>query len=240
MRIARLVISGLSGGAGKTVLSLGLARSLVRQSRTVAVCKKGPDYIDAAWLARAARSPQATLDPYFTPGNALLERFISVAGNSDIALIEGNRGLFDGLDITGSCSTAELSRILAAPVLLILDCTKMTRTVASLVKGCLTFEDGIRIGGVILNRTGGARHQAMTRRAVEELAGVTVLGILPRGDDALLPERHMGLAGLDERANADACLDRLADFAAAVLGCTRTEGMADSACRIKAHRIAPN
>jgi cobyrinic acid a,c-diamide synthase len=229
MRIARLVISGLSGGAGKTVLSLGLARSLARQSCMVIACKKGPDYIDAAWLARAARSPQATLDPYFTPGNALLERFISVAGNSDIALIEGNRGLFDGLDIAGSCSTAEVSRILAAPVLLVLDCTKMTRTVASLVKGCLTFEDGIRIGGVILNRTGGARHQAMTRRAVEELAGVPVLGILPRGDDALLPERHMGLAGLDESSDADACLDNLADFVAAHVDVRAIERLAASA-----------
>lgn len=214
MHIPRLIISGLSGGAGKTMVSLGLARALVRSGLRVKAFKKGPDYIDAAWLALAARSPQGNLDPFFLPAPALRALFRRGAAGHDIALIEGNRGLFDGLDLAGSCSTAELSRILFAPALLVLDCTKMTRTAAALVSGCLNFEPGLRIGGAILNRTGNPRHQSMVRRAVEELAGLPVLGVLPRRRHPFIMERHMGLAGLDEYARADEELDALADFMA--------------------------
>jgi cobyrinic acid a,c-diamide synthase len=212
MRIPRIIISGLSGGAGKTMVSLGLARALLRSGQRVRAFKKGPDYIDAAWLALAARSPQANLDPFFLSAPALRRLFQQGAGGFDIALIEGNRGLFDGLDLRGSCSTAELARLLLAPVLLVLDCSKMTRTVAALVSGCLHFEQGLHIGGVILNRTGNPRHHAMARRAVEELAGVPVFGALPRRPSPFIRERHMGLAGLDEYARADENLDALADF----------------------------
>lgn len=214
MHIPRLVISGLSGGAGKTMVSLGLARALVRSGLRVKAFKKGPDYIDAAWLALAARSPQGNLDPFFLPAPALRALFRRGAAGHDLALVEGNRGLFDGLDLAGSCSTAELSRILLAPALLVLDCTKMTRTAAALVSGCLNFEPGLRIGGAILNRTGNPRHQSMVRRAVEELAGLPVLGVLPRRSSPFIVERHMGLAGLDEYARADEELDALADFMA--------------------------
>lgn len=229
MRIPRLIISAFSGGAGKTMISLGLARAFARKRQHVRALKKGPDYIDAAWLAQAAQSAQANLDPFFTPGPALLERFSLEAKGADLVLIEGNRGLFDGLDIDGSCSTAELARILSTPVLLVLDCTKMTRTAAALVKGCLHFEDGVTIGGVILNRTGNPRHQAMVRRAVEELAGVPVFGVLPRNRDILLRERHMGLTGLDENAEADAWLDGLADFVGAHLDLDAVKRLAASA-----------
>lgn len=211
MHIPRIIISGLSGGAGKTMVSLGLARSLARSGLRVKAFKKGPDYIDAAWLALAARSSQANLDPFFLPAPALRSLFRQGAAGYDLALIEGNRGLFDGLDLSGSCSTAELSRILRAPVLLVLDCTKMTRTAAALISGCLNFEKDVRISGVILNRTGNPRHQTMVRRAVEELAGVPVLGVLPRRRP-FITERHMGLAGLEEYAQADEKLDELAGF----------------------------
>jgi cobyrinic acid a,c-diamide synthase len=210
--IPRVIISGLSGGAGKTMLSLGLARHYSRQGFAVRAFKKGPDYIDAAWLSLAARSPQANLDPFFTPGEALRALFQQGSRGYDLAVVEGNRGLFDGLDISGSCSTAEVSRVLRAPVLLVLDCTKMTRTAAALVKGCLRFEEGLRIGGVVLNRTGNERHQTMVRRAVEELAEVPVLGVLPRRQPPFIFERHMGLAGMDELERTDALLDSLADF----------------------------
>ncbi|MDR2488311.1 MAG: cobyrinate a,c-diamide synthase [Desulfovibrio sp.] len=214
MDIPRIIISGLSGGAGKTMVSLGLARALTRFGLRVKTFKKGPDYIDAAWLALAARSVQANLDPFFLPAPALRFLFRQGAAGHDISLIEGNRGLFDGLDLSGSCSTAELSRILLAPVLLVIDCTKMTRTAAALVKGCLQFEKGLHIGGAILNRTGNPRHQSMVRRAVEELAGVPVFGVLPRRSPPFIMERHMGLAGLDEYAQADNNLDALANFMA--------------------------
>ena len=212
MRIPRLVISGLSGGAGKTMFSLGLARAFARKKLSVRAFKKGPDYIDAAWLALAAGARQANLDPFFSPGGQMLRLFLEGAAGSDVALVEGNRGLFDGLDIHGSCSTAELSRALTAPVLLVLDCTKMTRTVAAVVTGCLTFEKNLHIGGVILNRTGTPRHRDMVRQAVEEFCPLPVLGVLPRLSAPFMLERHMGLAGVDEFAQADELLNSLADF----------------------------
>ncbi len=212
MHIPRLIISGLSGGAGKTMLSLGLARAFARSGLRIKAFKKGPDYIDAAWLALAARAPKGNLDPFFTPQDALRRIFLSGVAGYRLALVEGNRGLFDGLDISGSCSTAEVARILQAPVLLILDCTKMTRTAAALVKGCLSFEPDLHLGGVILNRTGNERHQTLARRAVEELAGVPVLGILPRRAEPFIMERHMGLVGMEELGQVNARLDLLADF----------------------------
>lgn len=229
MRIPRLIISGLSGGAGKTMLSLGLARAFARQGLPVRAFKKGPDYIDAAWLAAASKSPQSTLDPFFTPGDQLAALFVQEASGCALALVEGNRGLFDGLDINGSCSTAEVSRILRAPVLLVLDCTKMTRTVAAVVRGCLDFEEGLAIGGVILNRTGNKRHHDLARRAVEELAGVPVLGVLPRRAEPFIVERHMGLAGPGELAAAESRLDALADFIAEHTDLQRILALAQSA-----------
>ena len=212
MRIPRIIITGLSGGAGKTMVSLGLSRAFCRRGISLRSFKKGPDYIDAAWLALAARAPQGNLDPFFTPGEALLGHFSRLADGYDLTLIEGNRGIFDGLDLAGSCSSAEVSRILRAPLILVLDCTKMTRTAAALVKGCIDFEPNVNIGGVVLNRTGNSRHQNMVRSAVEDLCGLPVLGVLPRKADGLLAERHMGLAGMDECAEADAHLDKVADF----------------------------
>lgn len=229
MPTPRLIISGLSGGAGKTLISLGLARSFSRRGLAVRTFKKGPDYIDAAWLSLAARTPQATLDPFFLAQHDLLALFTAEAAGHDLALVEGNRGLFDGLDLAGSCSTAELSRILQAPVLLVLDCTKMTRTAAALVKGCLEFEKDVRIGGVILNRTGNPRHRDMVRRAVEEHCGVPVLGVLPRQAEPFIVERRMGLAGPDEHAQADGLLDSLADVVSSHVDLRRILKLATSA-----------
>ena len=229
MLIPRIIISGLSGGAGKTMVSLGLARALARDGLRVKAFKKGPDYIDAAWLALAAGSSQSNLDPFFTPADGLRSLFCKGAAEHDFALIEGNRGIFDGLDLSGSCSTAELSRILSTPIVLVVDCTKMTRTAAALVAGCVNFEPGVRIGGVILNRTGSSRHQALVRSAVEDLAGVPVLGVLPRRAAPFITERHMGLAGTNENSDAVAHLDGLADFMAEHVDMARVRALAKSA-----------
>ncbi len=210
--LPRLIISGLSGGAGKTMVALGLARAFSRRGLRVKTFKKGPDYIDAAWLALAARSPQANLDPFFCSPDLLRSLCLHGAAGYDLCLIEGNRGLFDGLDISGSCSTAELARILGAPVVLVMDCTKMTRTAAALAAGCRAFEPDLPLVGAILNRTGTKRHAGLVRRAVEGLAGLPVFGVLPRRRAPLIAERHMGLAGLDEHSRAETLLDDLAAF----------------------------
>ena len=131
----RLVVSGLSGGGGKTLLSLGLARALTLRGLRVKPCKKGPDYIDAAWLGLASGRTPTNLDPFFLTDARLRALFCTSFGDADLAIIEGNRGLYDGRDVQGSCSTATLARALGAPVLLTLTVTKMTRTAAAVIAG---------------------------------------------------------------------------------------------------------
>lgn len=212
--LPRLCVTSLSGGGGKTLLSLGLARALADMGLTVKPFKKGPDYIDAAWLALAAGRPATNLDPFFLPPARLRALFAhAMAGTgAGLGLLEGNRGLFDGLDVAGSCSTAELARVLSCPVLLSVDCTKMTRTAAALVQGLVNFEPGLVFGGVVLNQVGSVRHESLLRRALEEYTDLPVLGALPRLQSNPLPERHMGIASHGDglAADAQAVLDRLA------------------------------
>lgn len=178
------------------MLSLGLARLWQEEGLTVKPFKKGPDYIDASWLGAAARMPATNLDPFFMAApelSALFRRSMLVA-SADVGLIEGNRGLFDGLDETGFCSTAQLARVLDCPLLLCLDCSKATRTVAAILKGLATFEDGLTFAGVVLNRAGSSRHESSLRCSIEASTTFRVLGCLPRLATNPLPERHMGLA----------------------------------------------
>ncbi|MEG6551735.1 cobyrinic acid a,c-diamide synthase, partial [Desulfocurvibacter africanus] len=138
-RMPRVVLAGLSGGSGKTILSLGLCRALARSGLAVRPFKKGPDYIDAKWLGLAARATACNLDPHLMPPALLPMLFADRMAGFDLAVVEGNRGIFDGRDVQGTLSTAELSRQLKAPVILVLDCTKMTRTAAAIVAGIAAF-----------------------------------------------------------------------------------------------------
>ncbi len=212
MSVPRLVVSGLAGGVGKTTGSLGLTRAFTRQDLKVRQFKKGPDFIDTAWLALAAKGKASTLDPFFCPGESLNRHFLFRSKGADIAVIEGNRGLFDGRDLEGSASTAEVAKAVDAPVLLLLDITKMTRTAAAVVAGCKNFPGGERIVGAILHRAGNARHAAIARRAVEELTQVPVFGVLPRLDSPLIFERREGLITVAMYREADKILEQTADF----------------------------
>lgn len=216
MEQARIVISGLSGGSGKTLVSLGLTRLFSRQGISVQPFKKGPDYIDYAWLALAARRPAACLDPYFQNDDELLRQFAHTCTRrpAELALIEGNRGLFDGRDVNGTCSTAHVARLLDAPVLLTMNCAKMTRTAAAIVAGMAAFEPNLRFAGVILNNVANERHASMLRRAIETYTDIPVLGILPRLRENPLPERHMGLALNRADEGTHVLLDHLADLLA--------------------------
>ncbi len=216
VKMPRLVISGLSGGSGKTLATLGLARHLARSGTAVQGFKKGPDYIDNAWLAFASKNTAACLDPFFLDGNALKQQFFRAcrASRASLALIEGNRGLYDGRDASGSCSTAHVARILEAPVILALNCAKMTRTAAAIVSGMASFEPGINLAGVIINNVAGQRHASMVRQCIESGTGIPVLGVIPRLQDNPLPERHLGLAMQGAQAERESLLERLADIAA--------------------------
>lgn len=203
------MLAGLSGGAGKTIVSLSLARALADAGYRVKPFKKGPDYIDANWLTLASRTPATNLDPCFLDEPRLRALYDEKSQGFDLAIMEGNRGLFDGKDVEGSCSTAQLARQLKTPVVLILDCTKMTRTVAAIVAGCTAFEDGVDLRGVILNRTAGDRHRAILRSAIETYTDAKVLGVLPKLAANPVPERHMGLVSDQEYDGQAAALAEL-------------------------------
>ncbi len=210
LHIPRLVLAGLSGGAGKTIVSLGLVRALVQSGLDVAPFKKGPDYIDAAWLGLSARRPASNLDPYLLDEDVLIALFAEKSRGADLSFTEGNRGLFDGKDAKGGFSTSRLARQLDAPVILTLDATKMTRTAAAIVHGCAAFEPGLKLAGVVCNRTAGERHRRVLRQSIEEYTDVPVLGLLPKLSDNPIPERHMGLISNREYAGQEAILDGLA------------------------------
>lgn len=208
-----LVVAGLSGGSGKSVVAVGLAAAFARQGRQVAVFKKGPDYIDAGWLALAAGRPCYNLDPYLMRPETMLASFARHAEAAELVLVEGNRGLYDGVDVEGRFSTAELAKLLGLPVLLLVDCTKTTRTVAAQVLGCLRFDEALALRGVVLNRIGGARHEEIVRQAVERYTGLPVVGAIPRSRHDVFPQRHLGVTPACEHSEADAAVATLAERA---------------------------
>jgi cobyrinic acid a,c-diamide synthase len=203
----RIVIAGVRGGSGKTTLSLGLIAALRSQKGlSVIPFKKGPDYIDAGWMSAAANNPCYNLDPFFLTKEKIMESFISHF-TGDIAVIEGNRGVYDGMDVEGSYSTAELAKQLKAPVILVLDCTKMTRTAAAIVLGCLNMDRDVNIKGVVLNHVSGGRHESIVRQSIQKYCSMPVLGAIPRLKSGEMPERHMGLTPFQEHPNVSKAIE---------------------------------
>src|SRR3974377_791759 len=176
----RLLLTALRGGAGKTTLTLGLLAAWQAQGRNVIPFKKGPDYIDPAWHSLAAGSPSHNLDPFLMEGDQIMALVSRHAQAADALLIEGNRGLFDGLDAQGTYSTAELAKLLLVPVVLVVDCTMTTRTAAALVLGCQHFAPQVNLGGVTLNQVARPRHEDILRKSIEHYCRVPVLGAVPR------------------------------------------------------------
>jgi cobyrinic acid a,c-diamide synthase len=195
----RIVIGGLSGDSGKTVLTCGIIAWLKEKGMDVSAFKKGPDYIDAAWLALASGKPARNLDTYLMGFPKVKNSFLKNAANSDISIIEGNRGLFDGVDSLGTHSTAELAKLLKSPVLIIQNLTKVTRTAAASILGCSHLDPDLNIAGVILNQVAGERHLNVAKEAIEETTGIPVLGFIPKlQNEYVLPSRHLGLITPDE------------------------------------------
>lgn len=236
----RLVVAALRGGCGKTTLSLGLIRAWRKQGRRIISFKKGPDYIDAGWLARAAEYPCYNLDPYLMSRKQVWRSFAYRTGQGlDGAVIEGNRGLFDGTDQAGTYSTAQLAKLLKSPIVLIVDCTKATRTLAAVVLGCQKFDPELSLGGVILNQVATARQETLVRSTIEAATGVPVMGAVPRVRDQDLPERHLGLVPHQEHPKAASVLDRLGDLASGHLDLDRIWKLAASAPDIQEEPASP-
>ena len=200
--IPRVILAALRGGAGKTFLTVGLIAALRKRGLDLGVFKKGPDYIDAGWLGLAAGGVCYNLDAYLFNLDVLLGSFLKRSCRKDAAIVEGNRGLFDGVDAAGSYSTAELAKILKAPVVLIVDATKVTRTAAAQVLGCRMLDPALELKAVILNRVAGARHERILREAIEGATSIPVIGSVNKLSLINFPQRHFGLLPLQEHPQA--------------------------------------
>jgi cobyrinic acid a,c-diamide synthase len=201
--IPRLVVSATRGGLGKTTIAIGITAAWRKQGRQVAVFKKGPDFIDAGWLGRAAGRPCYNLDLFMMEGESILRSFQQHTEGADAALIEGNRGLFDGIDESGRYSTARLAKLLKTPVFLIVDCTKASSTIGAVVLGCRTYDPEVDIRGIILNNVSPGRHESVIRKAIEQSSGIPVVGAIPRQKNGEFPERHMGLTPFHEHPEVE-------------------------------------
>lgn len=212
-KVRSLVLAGLSGGSGKSVVSVGLIAALRNRGRGVAPFKKGPDYIDAGWMSKAAGQPCYNLDPYLMPPEAIVSTFQRHIHGSGFAVVEGNRGIFDGVNAAGEFSTAELAQQLDLPVLLVVNCAKMTRTVAALVLGCQAFDPRLHFAGVILNQIATSRHESIIRQSLENYTDLPVLGIMPRLKQDVFPMRHLGVTPHHEYEAAEEAVNNLAALA---------------------------
>ncbi|MFO7965811.1 MAG: cobyrinate a,c-diamide synthase [Desulfobacterales bacterium] len=210
MTYGRFIVSALGGGSGKTILSIGLIAALKKKHFSIVPFKKGPDYIDAGWLAYAAGRPCFNLDTFILSQDLILRSFSSRTSPGDIAVIEGNRGLFDGIDLHGKTSTAELAKLLQAPVILAVDCTKTTRTMAAMILGLMHFDPNVAFGGIVLNRVAGSRHERILTQTINHHCGIPVIGAVPKIPDKIFPERHMGLVPTPEHEWAKEAVEKTA------------------------------
>ncbi len=213
--MAHLFIAAAHKSSGKTSVAVGLTAALVKRELTVQPFKKGPDYIDPIWLARAAGRACYNLDFFTQSDTEILATFTGKSIGADISVIEGNKGLFDGLDVEGADSNAALATMLSAPVVLVIDTGGMTRGIAPLIRGYLDFDPDVDIRGVILNKVGGARHETKLRAALERYTDADVLGAIGRDAALEIPERHLGLIPANEVGMADTMIARLADAVSA-------------------------
>ncbi len=209
----RFLVSAAHKSSGKTTVSIGLAAELSRRGLAVQTFKKGPDYIDPMWLSAATGRACRNLDYNLSaPGELQLE-FARHSAGADVCLVEGNKGLYDGIDLQGRIRNAALAQLLDLPVVLVLDARGMTRGIAPRIRGDQAFERSIRVAGVILSRLGGARHEAKLRAVIEHYTDVQVLGAVHEDPRLAIVERHIGLVPANEDGTAQT---RIALLAAAV------------------------
>jgi cobyrinic acid a,c-diamide synthase len=201
----RVLISAAHKSSGKTTVSIGLCAALKNRGLAVQPFKKGPDYIDPMWLSTASGRACRNLDFYLMRGEEIVANFTRYSAGADFSLIEGNKGLYDGLDLDGSNSNAALANLLRAPVVLVIDARGMTRGIAPLILGYQAFDRDIRIAGVILNKLGGARHESKLRAVIEHYTDVPVIGAVHHDPRLEIVERHLGLMPSNE---AEAALRR--------------------------------
>ena len=210
-----LLVSASAKSSGKTTVSIGLAAALTRRGGAVQCFKKGPDYIDAMWLSHASDRPCRNLDFHTSSHAEITGNFAHYTADADLGLVEGNKGLFDGVDLEGSDSNAALAELLGLPVLLVMDTRGLTRGIAPLITGYQQFGSQLRFAGVILNKVGGPRHEGKLRAAIEHYSDIPVLGAIGRHDGIVIDERHLGLMPPNEAGDVGGKIEMLADIVTA-------------------------
>lgn len=207
-----VVIAGERSGVGKTTVTLALLATLQRQQAAVQSFKVGPDYIDPMFHQYITRRACRNLDPVLTSEAYVDNCFHAHQQDVDYALVEGVMGLFDGASGTDDrASTAHIARLLNLPILLVLDCSRLSRSIAAIAHGYCTFDPRLQFAGLVLNRVGSDRHLDLLKSALEPI-GLPILGILQRQDEITIPDRHLGLVPTAELPELDALLDRLANL----------------------------
>lgn len=213
--MSRFFISAAHKSSGKTTVSIGLCAALSEAGKIVQPFKKGPDYIDPQWLARASSYHRAAarqcfnLDFYTMSPDEILDAIALHSADADITLIEGNKGLYDGLDLDGSNSNAALAKLTDTPIILVLDARGVTRGIAPLILGYQAFDRDIQIQGVILNQLGGSRHEEKLRRVIEHYTDVQVVGAIHKDARFNIDERHLGLLPSHEDPHSDSKIELL-------------------------------
>lgn len=211
MTTPRIVIAGTHSGTGKTTIVMGIAAALKAREMSVQTFKTGPDYIDPGFHSAASGRPCRNLDSMLLEKDPLLELFHRGSEGSEISIVEGVMGLFDGATgVDDRGSAASLARLSETPVVLVVDARSMARSAAAVVRGFASFDPSVSVEGVIFNRIGSPRHFEMVKEAVESTTEVKVLGYLPRDEALALPERHLGLIPAWERDDFSSYLEHLA------------------------------
>ena len=225
----RLLVSAAHKSSGKTTITVGLCAALSAQGLVVQPFKKGPDYIDPMWLGQASGRACFNLDPYLMTPGQITDCFIHHSTDSDISIVEGNKGLYDGLALDGSNSNAALAHLLDLPVVLVLDARGMTRGIAPLILGYQAFDARIRIAGVILNQLGGARHESKLRAVIEHYTDVQVLGAIGHDPRLAVVERHLGLMPNHELDDAALRVRAMGELIGSQVDLSRVLQIAESA-----------
>jgi len=213
MKIPRLVIAAPNSGAGKTTVAVGLMTAFTRKGLRVQPFKVGPDFIDPSYHTAATGSYSKNLDTWLTSPEAVLKTFVKSSRACDLAIVEGVMGLFDGVSGSDdSASTAEISRILNAPILLVVDVSRAAGSIAALVHGFKTFDQTLKVKGVILNHVKSQKHLGLTREMIERNVKIPVVGALPDSRGIVMPSRHLGLIPAPERDSLEAYFAELRTF----------------------------
>ncbi|MCW8853512.1 MAG: hydrogenobyrinic acid a,c-diamide synthase (glutamine-hydrolyzing) [Gammaproteobacteria bacterium] len=233
--MSRLLISAAHKSSGKTTITIGLCAALAETKLAVQPFKKGPDYIDPMWLSKASGRPCHNLDFYTMQAEEIIDTVAHNTRDSDIAIIEGNKGLYDGLDLDGSNSNAALAELLKTPVILVLDARGMTRGIAPLILGYQAFDPDIQIAGVILNQLGGSRHESKLRSVIEHYTDISVVGAVYRNTNLSIDERHLGLIPSNEDQSAENKISQIRDIIKDQIDLELITGIARQAQPITGH-----